>query len=233
MVLTHHRRQTSFKGAEQIAEATVPITVRMAFLARLRDTQGDRDGALELYRASLDRMARVRDGDPQNADVQRFIADTMRRIGVLQDRQGKLEEALATQEQVLAVLERLVAADPENAGQQAELAGTHGAIAVTLVKLDRRAEARERFRKAADQLAPLIARSPDNARWQDLHQRFLEIIGLLETPTPSSEAGERLPTNDVNLVENVGEPPLNGVRNHLSETCSNGRGAAEPNVTVI
>jgi hypothetical protein len=113
---------------------------------------------------------------------------------------------------VFAILERLAAADPENAGQQAELAGTHGAIAVTLVKLDRRAEARERFRKAADQLAPLIARSPDNARWQDLHQRFLEIIGLLETPTPSSEAGERLPTNDVNLVENVGErPPLNGV----------------------
>ena len=73
-------------------------------------------------------MVPIRDRDPSNADLQRFTAVTLDKVGEVQMAQGDLAGALKSRQDSLAIFDRLARSDPGNAGWQRDLSVSYEEI---------------------------------------------------------------------------------------------------------
>src|SRR5580693_102638 len=90
--------------------------------------QGDRDGALAAYRASLAIRETLGRGDPGNTNCQRDLSVSHNKIGEVLASQGHRDSALAAFRASLAIRETLSRSDPGNAVLQRDLSVSHDRI---------------------------------------------------------------------------------------------------------
>ncbi|HSU03933.1 MAG TPA: tetratricopeptide repeat protein, partial [Acetobacteraceae bacterium] len=158
------------------AEWQRDLSVSHERIGDVRRAQGDVEGALAAYRASLAIAERLAAHDAGNAAWQRDLSISHNKIGDVRQAQGDLDGALAAYRASLAIGERLAAQDAGNAAWQRD-------TIVLLVKVSEvaPAEARACLTRALEiarglaatgRLAPVDAWMPE-----DLQRRVAAIGG--------------------------------------------------------
>jgi tetratricopeptide (TPR) repeat protein len=148
---------------------------------RLLD-EGDLDGALREYEASLKIMQELADSDPANIAAQRDLATYHRRVGDVLWEQDDLGGGLEHYEASLEIIQRLIDSDPGNADWQFDLSESHYGVGLTLETQGDSHGALEHFQARLEILQGLVDSDPGNAEWREALGVALGDVGdILET----------------------------------------------------
>lgn len=83
-------------------------------LGVIKARQGDAEGALRAYEASLRICEALAESEPKGANAQRNIALCLERIGDIKEQQGDTDGALLVHERSLEIADKLVRSDPHD-----------------------------------------------------------------------------------------------------------------------
>ena len=142
-------------------------------------TAGNTATALELFRISINFVARLAAADPGNAEWQRDLSVSHERVGDVLRAQGELPRALDAYRAAMDITARLAAADPGNAQWQRDLSFIHERIGIVLRAQGDLPGALAAYRAGLLIDERLAREAPDNAQVQrDLFVSLREVARL-------------------------------------------------------
>jgi tetratricopeptide (TPR) repeat protein len=185
------RRENALAAAERmeaLATNDRDRSTALVYKADLLLSQGDRDGALGLYRRGLEIRERLSAADPGSADLASSVSVALIKIGDLLYSQGDRDGALRSYRRSLETLERLSAADPTSADRARDLSVSLSKIGFLLESQGDRDGALGFFRRGLEISERLSAADPASV---DLARDVLVSNGLMARVTGERRYWER------------------------------------------
>ncbi|MCI0600632.1 MAG: YjbE family putative metal transport protein, partial [Beijerinckiaceae bacterium] len=161
--------QSRLEHLLKLAERGDPLRYKhwaLTGLGDIRMKRGNFAAAQNSYSGGLAIISRLAKSEPDNAELQRDLSGSYRRLGDVQQVQGRLKTAVKSYKNSLAIVERLAKSDPDNAGLQHELAQDFAKLASVYRQSGNKATARAHLRDGRAIISRLTEISPDNEEWK-------------------------------------------------------------------